>query len=110
MQIFAANCIHLVYVLGLALSRELVNKDITMTPTKFLFVLITILLLEWPALTFANLSLVTWKGTYYGAIPNKKGISKTYCKEHTLGTFVHVVKKPFTKPIYTDRGIKLDHS
>ena len=61
-------------------------------------------------LAWAKLDLITWKGTYYQAMPNKKGISQQYCEEHTPGSFVHVVKDALARPVFTDRGIKLDRA
>src|SRR5258706_13226886 len=67
-------------------------------------------LVLYSCLVFANLNLITWKGTYYDGIPNKKGITRTYCKEHTPGTFIHVVKDVLAHPIITDKNVKFSHS
>ncbi len=58
----------------------------------------------------ANYSTVTWKGTYYDAIPNQAGVSKEYCKRHVPGAFIHVVNQVLTQPIITDKGIILDQA
>lgn len=58
----------------------------------------------------ANFATVTWKGTYYEAIPNRPGVDKEYCKQHTPGGFVHVVNQALTQPITTDNGIILDQA
>ncbi|MEQ1790619.1 MAG: hypothetical protein ABL857_09275 [Rickettsiales bacterium] len=70
----------------------------------FLFALL------FPSISLANLDLITWKGIYYQAVPNKKGITENYCKKHTPGIFIHVVKDALAHPIITDKGIKLDHA
>jgi hypothetical protein len=66
------------------------------------------LFLLFPSLSFANLESVTWKGTYHDAIPNKKDVSLAYCKAHTPGSFIHVVKAPISRQFITDKGITLD--
>lgn len=63
-----------------------------------------------PALTFADLDLITWKGTYHDPIPNQKEISQAFCDAHNPGSFVHIVKDALTHPVYTERGIKLDRA
>ena len=45
-----------------------------------------------PYISWADLDLITWKGIYYQAKPIKKGISLKYCKEHTIGSFIHTIK------------------
>ncbi len=72
--------------------------------------LLAIILSAYSTITFANLDLITWKGTYFNAIPNQKGVSQAYCKEHTPGSFIHVVKDALAHPVYTDKGIKLDRA
>ncbi|HSW70040.1 MAG TPA: hypothetical protein VLI69_07835 [Gammaproteobacteria bacterium] len=57
-----------------------------------------------PKFSYANLELITWKGTYYQARPIKKGVSLKYCKEHTIGTFIHTIKD---RNIITDKHILL---
>jgi hypothetical protein len=64
-------------------------------------------LLCFPSILFANLDLITWKGIYYQAVPNKKGITKKYCNEHNPGTFIHTIHDGIDKPIITDKGINL---
>lgn len=76
--------------------------------TKELIIFLLTILFSCPS--YANLDLTTWKGTYYHSIPNRIGISKSYCKEHTPGTFIHTVKDALIHPIITDKGIKLDHA
>jgi hypothetical protein len=73
---------------------------------KFVFLFATL----FSCMAFANLNLITWKGIYYQAAPNRVGITKKYCENHTPGTFVHVVKDALLHPIITDKGIKLDHA
>lgn len=60
-----------------------------------------------PHLSFADLGLITWKGIYYQAVPNKKGITQEYCEEHSMGTCIHTIKDEFDM---TTTGVKLDHS
>ncbi len=61
-----------------------------------------------PYIALASPDLITWKGTYYNAIPNKTNISQEYCNEHTIGTFIHTVKDALNHPIITDRNIVLN--
>ncbi|WP_131782398.1 hypothetical protein [Legionella gresilensis] len=75
---------------------------------KYNFVFLFVML--FPYLAFANLDSITWKGIYYQAIPNRSGVTESYCEEHTLGTFIHVVKDALVHPIITNKGIKLDHA
>ncbi|HHT0593194.1 TPA: hypothetical protein ACTXXA_002697 [Legionella anisa] len=63
--------------------------------------------LFFPGILFANLDLITWKGIYYQAVPNKKGVTKKYCNEHNPGTFIHTIKDGIDKPLITNKGIKL---
>jgi len=65
------------------------------------------LMLFLPGIAFANLDLITWKGTYYHAVPINKHVSLEYCKEHTPGSFIHTVQSQFA---VTDKNIRLDHS
>ncbi len=55
----------------------------------------------------AKLDLITWKGTYYQAVPIKKGITKKYCEAHSPGSFIHIVKNAPINSFMTDRKIKL---
>ncbi|AWN73595.1 hypothetical protein LEAN103870_18650 [Legionella anisa] len=64
-------------------------------------------LLFFPSILFANLDLITWKGIYYQAVPNKKGVTRKYCNEHNPGTFIHTIKDGIDKPLITNKGIKL---
>ena len=66
------------------------------------------LILLFPFSVFAKLDSITWKGTYYQAVPVKNGISKDYCEEHSPGSFIHIVKEASTNSFVTDKGIKLD--
>lgn len=72
----------------------------------FIFLILFFVSFSYPSISFANLDLITWKGIYYQAIPNKKNISMEYCKAHTPGTFIHTVKDTVA---YTNKGIKLDN-
>jgi hypothetical protein len=64
-------------------------------------------LILFPCISWANLDLITWKGTYYQAKPIKKGITLAYCKEHTIGNFIHTIKDSNIK---TDKNILLTDS
>lgn len=77
---------------------------------KFIYPFIVLASFFFTSFTYADLSLITWKGLYYGAIPNRPGISPAYCKAHTPGSFIHVVKKPYARPLHTNRGFTLDRS
>lgn len=68
--------------------------------------LIVIIMMLLPSIAFANLDLITWKGTYYHAVPINKETSSAYCKAHSPGSFIHTVRDKF---FVTDKGIKLDH-
>lgn len=63
------------------------------------------LILFLPSISFANLNLITWKGTYYHATPINKLTSLDYCTEHTPGSFIHTIQD---KSVVTDKDIKLD--
>jgi hypothetical protein len=53
---------------------------------------------------------VTWQGNYFHAIPNKPGVSKEYCKQHSPGIFIHTVNNALAHPIITENGIKLNQA
>ncbi|RDI48688.1 hypothetical protein [Aquicella lusitana] len=63
-----------------------------------------------PATAFCDYRSVTWKGTYYQTIPNKKNVTQGYCNEHLPGTFIHTVSRALAHPMKTDRGIKLSNA
>lgn len=72
---------------------------------------ITIFVLSYPVSGFCDsFASVTWKGNYFHSIPNKPGISKDYCKQHSPGIFIHTVNDALTRPIITNKGVKLDHA
>ncbi|WP_454785276.1 hypothetical protein [Legionella sp. WA2024007413] len=71
------------------------------------YILVFLYTLFFSNVSLANLDLITWKGIYYKAVPNQKGITKKYCREHCPGTFIHTIKDGIVHPIVTDKGIKL---
>lgn len=60
--------------------------------------------------SYANLNAITWKGVYYNPLPNQKNITQAYCDAHNPGILIHVVKKPYSRTLITDKHIKLDRS
>lgn len=73
---------------------------------KFLFSEYFVLL---PFISFANqIPHLIWKSSYFGAIPNKKGISQHFCKNHEPGTFIGNVEDELARGAITNHHIKLD--
>ena len=62
-----------------------------------------------PILCHAKTSEPIWKVTYYNAIPNKSGITKKYCKQHTIGTFIGTVSSELKNGIISSNNIALNH-
>lgn len=52
---------------------------------------------------------IIWRSTYYDAIPNKKGVTSLYCKQHSPGTLVSSIKKESKESVMTNLGIKMSH-
>ncbi|KTC98791.1 hypothetical protein Lgee_1480 [Legionella geestiana] len=54
---------------------------------------------------------VIWEGTWYRAMPNRKGITKAYCEAHAPGTFRHVLQEDGgARPIITSNGVRISHT
>lgn len=67
----------------------------------------TFLFLSSSAFSLSN--NIIWRSTYYDAVPNKKGVTSLYCKQHSPGTFVGSINKELKEGATTNLGIKMSH-
>ena len=79
-------------------------------PHTFTFLLLLILTISNSTIYCANSNFITWKGVYYHAISNQSGDSSNFCNQHVPGAFIHTIESALSRPIITDKGIKLDHA
>jgi len=73
------------------------------------FSAMAITLLSVSSLSLANESSLIWKATYYGSVPNMKGITRLYCQQHEPGTFTGMVKNQLKNGALTDKNVYLSH-
>lgn len=77
---------------------------IAMIQRSSVFIFLIVLL----CVNIANAAQI-WKSTYYGAIPNKPGISPHYCQQREPGTFIGNVDHELKWGVMTNRHIFLNH-
>lgn len=73
-----------------------------------LFSVLSVFSLVIAPVAHADAKSTIWSVSYYQSMPNKKGISTSYCSSRLPGTFIGAVNKQLQYGVITNRNIKLD--